>query len=600
MTTPLLQDGSIIWGDVQLHGPAADGLNYTIETTAEGTSFGDPIPIIEQVASLAIDGALAARTGWENRDIPVRIKVSANDGQTHALIEAMLTAQVLMDRPPPLVYTPRIGNAAPAVFDVLVADMQRDVDGDWDLDEAQRGDRFWLLTLTCLPFARTVDTVKVSALTPTVGSPTVTSIDGCTSTTNWTATTNLASPTGPTVVGGGLRAAGNAIGIGQFATLVRTVATSTTLPYLVLDVYGTGTPSTWSVTIDGVRAPILSTIPGAGESASAQVYVAAPSGGSFTTLAITASFAASTSTKAVTATVYNVAQTNYIALPGSTSRELARQAQVMGSMPTRAAIRLFDATPAALGDNILIYTSNASDWVPSLRQYLKSPTSGITSDSTMVSGAHHKMDVASVFRFPALLLTEAAYALMARINCTIAGTLTWQAKLVDSTGANIVGSGQVLSGSVTVPVTTGLTTTGYQVLDLADRLQLPPAEVETSDYYVQVTVTGTTNMNIDEAWLLDLDNGAATWIQDTDGLQWIEIRSPELGAARPSVFGGTGAVGAKSVCVDWKCQSFGAHRFEPGPLNVFTMTTSSLVSQCELEYFPRSGWHPSSADTDGS
>ncbi|SFM98432.1 hypothetical protein SAMN05421671_4541 [Pimelobacter simplex] len=94
-------------------------------------------------------------------------------------------------------------------------------------------------------------------------------------------------------------------------------------------------------------------------------------------------------------------------------------------------------------------------------------------------------------------------------------------------------------------------------------------------------------MTLDESWLFAVHDGALTWITDSDSLTWIEIRSPELGAARPSVYGGTGAKGANSVCIDWKCKSFGAHRFEPGLMQIFTVASTSLVSQSELEFYPR-------------
>ena len=42
-----------------------------------------------------------------------------------------------------------------------------------------------------------------------------------------------------------------------------------------------------------------------------------------------------------------------------------------------------------------------------------------------------------------------------------------------------------------------------------------------------------------------------------------------------------------SVCIDWKCESFGAHRFDPGLMQIFTVTTTSKVSQSTLEFYPR-------------
>lgn len=85
MTTPSQQDPSLTWGVLSFVGPGDSEATFQIEAMAE-THFGDPVPVIETLPSLLVDGALAATTRWENREIVIRLRISANDGE--ALAEA--------------------------------------------------------------------------------------------------------------------------------------------------------------------------------------------------------------------------------------------------------------------------------------------------------------------------------------------------------------------------------------------------------------------------------------------------------------------------------------------------------------------------------
>ncbi|HWU22602.1 MAG TPA: hypothetical protein VN088_13800 [Nocardioides sp.] len=632
MSAVTVQDDSVMWGDLQLHGPLPADANYEIETMADGTNFGNPVSIIEQVQSMAIDGALAARTGWDARTIAVRLRLAANDGEDLAKAEQALTAQAILDRPPPLEWTPPLGASAPAVFDVLVADLQRDTSDGWDFSEKFHGYRFFVLTLTCLPFARAVDTVEIPAIPAPVtpgAPPTVTPLDDCTSTTGWTReVSNTTGATGPTVVSGGVQISAT---INSGSNVVRLVRTgSLTVPsgmwmYFDVDEHETvpsssvvpsvfPVPGTWRLdtTIGtGTSSYTRSFTPslietGVGENGSTRLWFEVAVGVAMSVLKIRKDFDNSwtdDSPSVVTAhlTVYQLGYTDTLGSQlGSTSRQASRFATVYGSMPTRATVRLYDDTPGDLGTDALVFTSTNTEWLPPLRRWRVSG-GAIVADDTMVSGANEGM-AAVTYRIPARLLAAGTYSLMARLQTVSTVTVNWTAKLVDSAGADTLGSGRIQSGRVTIPDTTGMTPDGYKVFDIADRLQLPPVEVETDDFWVELVLNATGGpAGLDEAWLFGLDDGALTWVSqsaDDIALQWLEVRSPDLGAARPSVFGGIGALGSFSQCVDYACTAFGPHRFEPGPLLVFTMTSASLASQCELEYFPRFHSHPAADQTD--
>lgn len=623
MSTVATQDDIVTWGNLQLDGPVPLDTGYQIEAMADGTHFGNPISLVEQLQSMAIDGALAARTGWDARTIPVRLRIGADDGDALAQAEAALTALALMDQPPAITWTPPLALSEPAVFDVMVADLQRDTSAGWDSSEKLNGYRYFILTLTCLPFARSTDTLVVPALAPPPtpgGSPTYSMIDDGTSTTNWTKqVARTSGATGPEVISGGVHAGASLVTGTDYIRLIRTasVAMPSGKPYLVIDVdahetqrtyildVGWGSwvpaviPGSWNLDIDGVPVAATLVSSSAGENGSTRLFFDLTGVASFSTLNIRKNYDDTFDASKTQATrqywghltVYQVQAADSISAPGSTTRQQSRLTTIYGSMPTRAALRLYDATPAALGTDLLVYTSSNINWAPPLRRWLTA-SSTVTADSAMVSGARHPLGAtASKFLIPARLLEAGAYALSARISCSSSAALTWQARMVSAAGADTLGSDQIQSGSVTIPVTTG-----YQLLDLADGVMLPVFEVETDDYAVELTLTGTSNMTLDEAWLFGMDNGALTVLHDSGdssiGLQWIEVRSPDLGAARPSVFGGVGALGALSACMDAKATAFGPHRFDPGPLLVFTMTTSSLVAQCEVEYYPRFHSHP--------
>lgn len=567
-----MQDYSIQW-DPSLPPFAGPGselpeAGYAVEAMADGTHFGNPQALIEVVKSLLTDGSLAVLEGWDNREAPIRLRLSAPTaiaGPALAEAEKALMLAVTARSKAPLVYIPPAQDAVTCVFDVVAAKLERDVSEDWDLEEVRREYRYYLLTLTCLPFARTEESVVVPALAPPPITPTTVIIDDGSSLTNWTASGAL---TGPPPTSGDTTA--------SHAMLTRTGAVALgATPYLKVTVNATynGVASSPSFSIDGDIAA------GTIIAQSGNVYYLEP-GADFTTLRVLAVPTATWNPfPPSTVQVTEVARTNVLPVSGTT-RQQTRTATVQGSAPTQAAIRLFDATPADLGVDVLVYTTTNTNLSPALRPWRVS-SAAVTADAAMVSGGRNTLTSSMVFEIPAAKFTEGTYALMGRLNVTTGGDLTWSARMVNAAGATTLGSAITTSGTVTLGVTTG-----YEVLNLGS-LGLPVVAVE-ADQMVELTLTGTANMTFDEGWLFGLDDGALTWIRDaTTDLQWIEIRSPELSATRPSVYGGTGAVGNGAACIDFMCRSFGAHRFEPGLMQVFTVTTTSLVSQSELEFYPR-------------
>lgn len=578
--------------------PTDDG--YVIEAIGDGTSFGNPTALIETVRSLLTDGSLAVLQGWDNRQVVLRLRMSApaaTAGPALAAAESVLMAYVLAESKDPLIYTPPADDSEPCVFDVVAAQLDRDYSGEFDVEEPLQEFRYYLLTLTCLPFARAEETSVASAipLPPTPGAPpVVTTIDTCGSTVGWTLETSGSLPSGPSAVtyNGQTAIQGSSI-IGtasQYLRLVRAGAISVPSDfYLMVDAKMTGSGTqdpiagVWQAHFDGVSHDPVAVLSGGGEGGSDRLFFAdVPA---MTSLKILWDFTTgSTPSKTQALRVLNVAHTDTLGdATSSTYRQQSRTVTVAGSAPTTAALRVYDATPAALGTEILVHTSQNTDWQPPLRRRLVT-SALVTADTAMVSGGRHTLTSATVFEIPASLFTDGTYSLMARVNVTTAADLTWSARMVDSSGATTVGSSITAAGTVALGVTSG-----YEVLALGSPI-LPVVDVE-GDQMVELTLTGTANMTLDEAWLFGLDDGALTWLRDADSLTWVEIRSPELDAARPSVFGGLLADRSDGVCVDWKCESFGIHRFNPGSIQVTTVTSTSLESQSEIEFYQRGHSH---------
>lgn len=598
MSAPALQEASLTWGTLGFVAPGESEEPFDIEAIA-GTNFGNPVPVIEVVRSLLIDGAQAATTRWDNREVVIRVRISANDGEALAQAEAELFGQALLAQPPPLVWTSPLGLSATSVFDVVVADLRRDNETGWDLEEVLYGDRFYELTLICLPFARAVESTVVPALpVPTdPEAPVWVDINTCGSITDWSLETSVELPDGPFAgsSGGETFVRGGGSYIDSDTEYVRLVLTDAIVVpvdhYLAVDIRidmdsGDVVQGQWRAHWDGVwRAPVA-IVPGIGEDGSTRVFF--NNVGSISSIKFAFDFTLVPPGSATGAflEVFNVARTDTIgSSTDTTQRQQSRLVEVTGSAPTQAALRLYDATPADLAasagtaGDILVYTTR-SDVPPNLRRWL-SDSEPAAADADRVSGSVHTLATDTVFRLPASLLRSGTYALLALMDVNSPGTLSWQARMTTLGGAALVGSSVVVSGELDLAVTSG-----YQVLDLA-ALILPVVEVQGTGYYIELTLSGTVNMLLDEAWLFSLDDGVLTWVRDDEGLDWIEMRSPELGAARPSVWGGRNLVGTGGSCIDWKCLSFGPHRFDPGTMQIFTVCTKSLESQCEIEFFPR-------------
>ena len=139
------------------------GSPFAVETMADGTDFGNPQPIEVAIRSLLQDGSATVHEGDDNRELPLRIKISASDSGGLAQGEEALMAELY--RRNTLTYTPADGWGPPTVFDVVTSSLAFSTD---DLAE-NRGEHYWLVRLVCLPFGRSETAVTISPTPTTIG-----------------------------------------------------------------------------------------------------------------------------------------------------------------------------------------------------------------------------------------------------------------------------------------------------------------------------------------------------------------------------------------------------------------------------------------------
>jgi len=168
--------------------PVDSGRGYTVITLSEGLSFGEPTPIVTGIASLIEAGALVAINGWDNRTGTTFQVTIEGDSRALARAEKDLRAEMGSRRDGGinnvLTWEPPDGLGDPTAFDVLVSELKRSDNGvPNDFAETFHHTRTWLIELTCLPWARSVNKVKISSQFVIGGAEAV--LNACDSTAGW-------------------------------------------------------------------------------------------------------------------------------------------------------------------------------------------------------------------------------------------------------------------------------------------------------------------------------------------------------------------------------------------------------------------------------
>lgn len=603
----MTQQHRVTWGDFDLDMDAPDPeYGFRVETMADGTNMGNPVRLVEVVKSLLTDGSLVERLGFDNREIPIRLRISApaaSAGPALSAAERLLSIQSQGDEFPPLSYTPPADGAAVCVFDVLDVKLERDLSDGWDFDELQREYRYYVLTFSTHPFPRDADPVTVPALplpTDPGGVVEWTDVDTCGSTTGWTRETNAHAPVGPLAVSYGgetaVRVTANVDSPSDYLRLVRTGSIAVPADYyLALDIWvdlseaGTGS---WRAYYNGAWHTPTAQGAGLGEVGTTRLFFSDV--GTITSFKVEYDFTSIPVPSQVTLDILNIAYTDTIGdTATSTSRQESRLAQVGGSAPTQAAIQFVRRSGGlGLGD-VLIYTSSDSTWNPPLRRLIDT-SAIVTANTSLVSGGYHSLTTSpTTILIPAAQIPDGMYNLLARLNVVATATLTWTAKMVDSTGADVSPlSDLVITETVDLAATGG----DYTILALNSRSLALPVRRIGADQMVELTLSATGgSVLMDEGWLFSRTHGALTWIRDLGDLDWVEIQPVRLGEDALRHDAGTTATIVDDevtalngrFAVDDLCESVALHEWPPGERYIFTVQTNTLIASAWISYYRR-------------
>lgn len=580
----------------------------------EETSFGNPTPMVEVIESLISEGAQAYVQGWENRVFPLTLRCEADSGEALSQFEDTLMRIILAAGPGAMAtlrYVPPARESAPTNFDVQTMSLTRVESDRWDLDESQRLTRYWRVDFTTLPFVRPDEPVVIEAspLPPDPGAG-VTS-EEIAPTASWTGWTPRAIPADAwwgsltaDTTGGHIRVAGNALRTGSGVRLIARHdsgnANTAAWPLIKVRTRLTGPGSApydpkVELSFDGgALQPLVAKVRDAATSGFITSWFEAPADGWSATVGINATIPGWASKGTYRLEVEEVSFVDGInAGPGTTSREQNRSLAVPGAAPTMAQLAGYTDEEANLGETVLIHTANdPSAFTPPLRPYLHE-SAAVTTDAALVSGASNDLSTPTRWLVPVSQLLAGTHALAARLRRTAGATtrsINWSAKLVDAAGADILGSDVVVSGST--PIT--LADTAWRPKVIAS-MTLPPLGLDVSDAYVliEVSTSAGAEVLIDQGWLLDTTHGMFTLLDLTGAaVSWVECRTPDLGAPLWQVYGGTGGSGqVAGQDLGRYVLAFGRHRFLPGDMKIFTVTSAAQQSQTRGKMYARHHSH---------
>lgn len=575
---------ALTFGALNLIGTKAeyDTLGYAFEALGDDADWGNPVPIEVAVQSWLQDGANISIERHENRELFIRIKIRAASHDYLAIGEQVLVGEC--GKPNLIVWTPPDGDAAPCVFEVATSTLDQVTDDMADL----RTEAVYGLKVKAFPFVRALTATTVSIPAPT-GTQTVTSVDNGTSATGWSVSSGSVISSGGEVVG--TSAATPAVAQNASYTLTRSglsVNVSTT-PYLRVQ-YTEGPFQGKSPTVftaNGIE--ISPTV------INGSVYWFNLGAAGITTLNSFAiritRFLLAISPQVFRIAVADISRSNVEGDQG-TNRQLSRVLNVLGSERTQGTISLEDAT-VALGD-VLVYTTPAIQGIaqPNLRAWRTSGPAQ-TPDSSVVSGFTSSLASMHSFEVPVDSMIPGTYALMARVRHTSNGdrVITWEAK------SRIAGSTADLEPIVTQTgaATVNLTANIWKIVDLA-RLTLPTVKMG-SNGRVHIDLTGVASLDLDEAWLFNLDQGYLTWVNCAVGAVqpgassnrlFIESPTPDEPTFRYLTAGNTSSASKDNAYAAANVKSEGYHELTPPAVSVFTVTPNSTASVLGLSYFRRS------------
>ncbi len=561
---------TLSFGPVNMIQTAADlaTQGYRIGVLGDDMSFGSPEQVRRTIESWLQDGVLTETDGYGNRELSLPLLIEANTSDHIAQAEAVLMGQV--GRPNLVMWSPPDGDGATCVFEIVTSEL-RPVSNDMDDLRVQGA---FTLMLTALPFVRAVDPVTVSVPAPSTGTPTITLIDNCSSTTNWVGVPNIV------VVLGQLLEANlsTTASPGNYPMSLARTGLSQSMaasPYLRVQWsrYAPEPGITYSDPVFEVNGTAKSPV------AQSNDYVWLDCTG----MTINSVKVSHTVTKSTTATiavrlsVLDLSRSTAPSNVGLTGRALFRTLPVAGVCRTPGTIGLANAA-SGLGTTYVHSMPTIPGLIqPSLRPFLTSGNTQ-TADSSTVSGNTSDLGTLHTFDLPASGLIPGCHLLVMRFKTLSVGdmTISWAVRARQN-GSNLP---EAVVGTTTVTMATNTWT--YVILGA---VELPVRELGANGL-IRIELQQPNASTLDDAWVFNLDDGHLTIIEAGSNKNlWIQSPDPQDPVFR--YFLGPDSDKANSYAAGSELSSRGDHELVPPAVNFYTITTGATASALSLTHFDR-------------
>lgn len=573
---------ALTFGPLDLLGRDRTGAFYYTAIT-EGTEWGNPESIIRAIESFLMDGAIEVTESYGNREMTIKVAVRSSTSAGLAAGEAALLAE--LGKRNTLTWTPPDSSAAgkPCVFDVVNSSLEHEFDefSEQMVNGVGVGRRVYQLTIKALPWARANTVTTFSSPAPPNTSPTTASVDACTATTGWAAT-GTGTVVAVSTSGGAVRTQATFTGGGAI-TLTRTglSAVVTTTNLVRIDFQTTVTAGVSSLPSPTVKLNGV-TVSEVARNGNVAWYLAPASPLTSVSVTQAAYFAGG---GVVTLAINDITRSDQ-AQDQSGARQTFRTLPVAGSTRTQGNLSLADPS-AALG-SVLVYTTPITSPAvqPPLR-VLRTAGSTETTDTTLCSGKYSDLFTLHTFDIPAPNVPAGGYLLLARVKHASASTygVAWAGKSLQGTTTLDTAPPSGVASFALAADTWTIVTIG--------RMTLPTFSLGPSGKVRIEMKCSVVGMQLDEAWIFNLDQGRLTWVEcgtaapsagGAANRLWVDAAS--LDNPAPSIWMGNASDRTDAYGAGPKMVALGEHEFAPPATNVFTVNTNSVATAVGLSYYP--------------
>lgn len=551
-------------------GPSGD---FKIETLADGTDWGNPEPVRRALRRFLLDGSSSAKEYDDNRTVPLSLRVKAADGNSLADGEVALSA--LDGRRCELVWTPPDKFSSPAVFVVDYADLRHKMD---DLGEIRSSpERFYSLSLSCLPYAVSDEVVTLDALPTGVSVPTV--IDDGSSLTGWSTNSGSLYLDGTTSV---IRWAPDGLQLPQYVYLIRTGSIDmSTVDYLSVDSYSQQASIVDVEVFAQGKWRVLEQV--AAEGMASIFYVPFES---FSSMRVKFWYAPGSGREQM------VSQVATQATPRTTAaRQQLRTITVPGSARTTCEVVVHTDDPTLSTTIVYAGPPYNPDLVHGSIDTRYAEAGTITDTVSVFTEGGGTPTAYRRFHAPASALPRGEYAIWGRYAASYAGTMT--------INVNLLNGGGSLVDSITLPAVdlavTNVDLTQFLVRPLA-YVSLPHWNVQPdSDWFLEFQVGWSNeapdaqNMHLDAFWAFNVTAGTLA-IVEVGASDTLWLSPSDLTQDAPSVLIGSGpkATAYPASLTDQIRAWSGAIALTPPVTHLYT---AQVGGSAEVSATFRPAWH---------